>query len=55
MDDVIYGVILSANTDNLEKEPPVNVSTKPNAPPVCCANHCAKNSLFTPGAGIRNG
>ena len=42
IEDVIYGVIFSANTDILEKEPPVNASKKLNAPPVCASNHDAK-------------
>jgi hypothetical protein len=31
MEDVIYGVILSAKTENRSKEPPVNAEKKLNA------------------------
>lgn len=34
MEEVMYGVILSANTEKLVKEPPVNASKKLNASPV---------------------
>jgi hypothetical protein len=39
IDEVIYGVILNANTDIFEKDPPVNASKKLNAPPLFCSNH----------------
>jgi len=42
MDDVIYGVMLSAKTDMLVKEPPVMASKKLNASPVCLAKKSAK-------------
>ena len=42
MDDVMYGVMLSANTDMFRNEPPVKASMKLNASPVCCANQFAK-------------
>ena len=37
MEEVMYGVILSANTEKFVKEPPVNASKKLNASPVCCS------------------
>ena len=42
MEDVIYGVMFSANNDMFRKEPPVNASKKLNASPVCAANHLEK-------------
>ena len=43
--------MFSARMDMFRKEPPVNASKKLNASPVCCANHCAKYPLLTPGTG----
>ena len=51
MDDVIYGVILRANTDILVKDPPVNASKKLNASPVCCAKKFWIKVGSTPGVG----
>ena len=42
MEDVIYGVILSAKIDIFSKEPPVNAEKKLNASFEFCANHCEK-------------
>jgi hypothetical protein len=42
MDDVMYGVMLSAKTDIFRKDPPVKASKKLNASPVWLSNHLAK-------------
>ena len=39
MEDVMYGVMLNANTDMFVKEPPVNASKKLNASPVWFAKN----------------
>ena len=42
MEDVMYGVILSAKIDIFSNDPPVNAEKKLNASFDCCANHCEK-------------
>jgi hypothetical protein len=39
MDDVMYGVMLRANTDILSKEPPVKALNRLNASPVFSAKN----------------
>ena len=51
MEDVIYGVMLKANTDMFVNEPPVIVLKNPNASLDCLANSSAKNFVSTPGIG----
>ena len=50
IEDVIYGVMLKANTDKFENEPPVNASKKLNKKQcdLIIANH-----LKTEGAGFQ--
>ena len=51
MEDVIYGVMLSAKTDICSKEPPVKALNKLNASPVFCAKKSLIKLEFTPGVG----
>ena len=51
IDEVMYGEILNANTEKLEKEPPVNALNKLNTSPDWEANQTAKKSRFVPGTG----
>ena len=51
MDEVMYGEILNANTEKLEKEPPVNALNKLNTSEDWEANQSAKKSRFVPGTG----
>ena len=51
MEDVIYGVILNANTDISLNDPPVIASKKLNAPFVCELNHSANKAESIPGQG----
>ena len=51
MEEVMYGVILNANTDMFVNEPPVIVLKKPNASLDCLVNSYWKNVVLTPGIG----
>ena len=51
MEEVMYGVILNANTDMFVNEPPVIVLKKPNASLDCLVNSSWKNVVLTPGIG----
>ena len=51
MEEVMYGVMLSAKMDICENEPPVIALKKPNTSVVCFANQFAKKSVLTPGIG----
>ena len=42
MEEVMYGVMLSAKTDMLVKDPPVMALKNPNASPLCFAKKSAK-------------
>ena len=54
MEDVMYGVMLSAKTDILVNEPPVNASKKLYAPLFWLASNSACKSGQLPESGAEN-
>ena len=52
MEDVIYGVMLSAKMENWSNPPPVKAFRKLNASFVLFAKYALKYYVFTPGTGI---